>query len=113
MNAVASKEQVARAAFKVASKTAREQVRKLTPSAKQSGLFFKHVIPAAVKPLHVLWHEMLGVVFLAFAALGAWKLYRSPGALPPTEFVLVVVFLAVVAAYGVSSVLKSRRIKRS
>jgi hypothetical protein len=110
---VASKEQIARAAFKVASQAASKQAQKLTPSARQSGLFFKHVIPAAVRPLHVLWHEILGFVFLAFAAMGAWKLYRSPGALPPVEFILVVVFLAVVAAYGVSSIRKSRRIKHS
>ena len=109
---MASTKQIARAAFRVAKKTAGEQASKLAPTAKQSGLFFKHVIPAAVKPLHALWHEILGFVFLVFAAWGGWKLYRSPGALPPVQFLIVLVFIGVIAAYGVASILKSRRINR-
>ena len=110
---MATKQQIARAAVKVAGKAASDQARKLAPVAKQSSLFMKHVLPAAVKPLHALWHEILGFVFLAFAGIGAWKLYRSPGALPPVQFLIVVVFIAVIALYGLSSILKSRRISRS
>jgi hypothetical protein len=109
---VATPKQIARAAYKVASKAAGEQATRLAPTAKQSSLFFKHVVPAAVKPLHALWHEILGFVFLVFAIWGGWKLYRSPGALPPVQFLIVLIFIGVIAAYGVSSILKSRRINR-
>src|SRR5262249_19858793 len=110
---VATKEQIARAAYKVASKAASDQARKFTPAAKQSGLFLKHVIPAALRPLHTLWHEVLGFVFLVFAGLGAWQLFRKPGALTPVQFVIVVIFIGVLAVYGLSSVLKARKISRA
>lgn len=110
---MATREQIARAAFKVASKAVGNQKARLAPAAKQSGLFFKHVIPAAIKPVQALWHEILGFLFLVFAGLGCWKLYRSPGELAPIQFFIVIFFIVVLAAYGTSSILKSRRIARS
>lgn len=110
---MATKEQIARAAFKVASKVARDQKARMAPAAKQSSLFLKHVVPAALKPMQVLWHEILGFLFLTFAGLGGWKLYQSPGALAPIQFFIVIIFIVVLAAYGTSSILKSRRISRS
>jgi heme A synthase len=83
------------------------------PAAKQSGAFVKHVLPAALKPLHSLWHDMLGFLFLVLAGLAMWKVWRSPGTLPPAQLGLVVVFIVVLIAYGVSSIRKSRRISRS
>ena len=109
---MATKEQIARAAFKVAGKVASDQARKFKPGAKQTGLFFKHVIPAAIKPVHALWHEILGFTFLVFAGLGGWKLYSSPASLAPVQFFLVLVFILVLAGYGISSILKARRINR-
>jgi len=47
------------------------------PTARQSGSFIKHVVPAAAKPLHALWHQILGFFFLVFAGLGAWKIWRN------------------------------------
>jgi heme A synthase len=82
------------------------------PAAKQSGQFVKHVVPAAVKPLHALWHQILGFTFLVFAGLAAWKLWRAENTAPPM-FALAVVFILVMAAYGISSIVKSNRISRS
>jgi heme A synthase len=111
---------MARAAGRLAGRwlpAARKQSGKLveqwTPAAKQSGAFVKHVLPAAVKPLHSLWHDILGFVFLVLAGLALWKVWRSPGTLPPAQFALVIVFIVVTAGYGVSSIRKSRRISRS
>ena len=83
------------------------------PTARQSGSFVKHVLPAAVKPIHSLWHEILGFTFLVFAGIGAWKVWRHPGAMPPVQFAIVVFFIVVMAAYGISSIRKARRISRS
>ena len=110
---MATKEQIARAAFKVARKLASDQAARMAPARKQSGLFFKHVIPAAIKPVHALWHEILGFLFLVFAGIGAWKLYQAPGTLAPVQFFIVIIFIVVLAAYGISSIRKSRRIARS
>jgi len=83
------------------------------PTVHQSGQFVKHVLPAAVKPIHSLWHEILGFVFLMFAAIGVWKIWQHPGPMPPVQFAIVVIFVAVMAGYGISSVRKARRISRS
>lgn len=81
--------------------------------ARQSGLFLKTVVPAAVKPVHSLWHQILGFFFLVFAGLGAWRIWSHPGTLPPAQLAIVIVFIVVMAGYGISSIRKARRISRS
>jgi hypothetical protein len=100
-------------AAKASGRLASQSARQWAPSVKQSGLFFKHVVPAAAKPIHSLWHEVLGFVFLVFAGMAAFKIWHHPGALPPMQLILVSVFAVVMAAYGISSIRKARRISRS
>jgi len=83
------------------------------PAARTSGRFVKHVVPAAVKPLHALWHQVLGFIFLTIAALGAFKVWRNEGQIAPAIFALAIVLIVVAAAYGISSLRKSNRISRS
>jgi len=92
---------------------ARESARQWTPTVRQSGLFFKHVIPAAAKPIHSLWHQIIGFIFLVFAGSAAFKIWQYPGALPPMQLALACAFVVVMTGYGVSSIRKSRRISRS
>ena len=80
---------------------------------KQAGKFVKHVVPAAVKPVHSLWHEVLGFIFLAVAALGVSYLVRKSATLGFAQIAIIVPFIIVTAGYGVSSFLKARRISRS
>ncbi len=77
----------------------------------QAGKFVKHVLPAAVKPIHSLWHEVLGFIFLAVAAGGTFKVVRS--AYTPGQLAIIVPLIVITAGYGVSSFLKARRISRS
>lgn len=80
---------------------------------RQAGKFVKHVLPAAVKPVHSLWHEILGFIFLLFAAVAAWKVARHSSVLGPVQLTILVLFIVVMVIYGVSSFLKARRISRS
>ncbi len=73
----------------------------------------KHVVPAAVKPVHSLWHEVLGFVFLAFAGLGVFKIVRNAATMKPGQLVILIFFVVVLAGYGISSFLKARKISRS
>lgn len=100
-------------AARVASKIARDAEKQWLPAARNSGAFVKHVVPAAVKPLHSLWHEFLGFLFLLIAGAVAFKMWRGAAT---TSFGMMVLagFLAFVSAgYGISSILKARRISRS
>jgi hypothetical protein len=81
--------------------------------ARQAGKFVKHVIPAAVKPVHSLWHEILGFIFLGFAGIAAFWVARHVATIGPGQLVLIIPLIALTAGYGVSSFLKARRISRS
>jgi hypothetical protein len=102
-----------RAAGRVAGKIAREAGKQWTPAVKNSGTFVKHVVPAAVKPLHSLWHEFLGFIFLLIAGAGAFKMWRQAATTSPTMMILAGFLVLVTAGYGISSILKARRISRS
>ena len=80
---------------------------------KSAGKFVRHVLPAAVKPVHSLWHEVLGFLFLAFAAVATWRVVHKMGDLSPVQLAILILFIVVMAIYGVSSFLKARRISRS
>ena len=80
--------------------------------AREAGRFLKHVVPAAVKPMHSLWHEVLGFFFLAFAGIGVFKVVRNARTLGPGRLAILIPFIVVLAGYGVSSFLKARRISR-
>jgi hypothetical protein len=81
--------------------------------ARQAGHFVKHVVPAAVKPMHSLWHEVIGFLFSTIAVWCSWKLWRSAATQAPIMLVIEAFFIIVMAAYGVSSFRKARRISRS
>lgn len=80
---------------------------------RSAGKFVKHVLPAAVKPVHSLWHEVLGFLFLAVAALATWKVLHNSAHFGPVQLALIIPLIVVTAGYGISSFLKARRISRS
>ena len=109
-----------RAAGKLAAKylpkakaAGKAATRQWAPSASQSREFVKHVLPATVKPIHSLWHEVLGFIFLAFAGIGGFRIWQHQNTMPLIQIIIVGIFVAVMAGYGISSVLKSRRISKS
>ena len=81
--------------------------------ARHAGKFVKHVVPAAVKPVHSLWHEILGFIFVVFALSLCANLIRTRGSMGPLKLVLIVPLIALSLGYGISSFLKARRISRS
>jgi hypothetical protein len=93
--------------------------KQLTQEAiKQGQLFFKHVVPAAVKPVHSLWHEVIGFLFIVFAVVAAFSGYRTwmrfnGDAADVVRMTLCAVFATIMGGYGISSFLKARKISRS
>jgi formate/nitrite transporter FocA (FNT family) len=76
--------------------------------------FAHHVVPAVIKPLRVLWNEMIGFVYLAFGAvvtIRVWKEHengQSPGmVVMGSGFALVLIY------FGVTSFWKARKINRT
>lgn len=82
------------------------------------GRFLKHVMPGVVKPLRVLWNEIIGFVFLVLALLFAAPAVRaffSEGH-DAGSWMRVIgsgLFALVLAAFGVHSFLRARKISRT
>jgi hypothetical protein len=80
--------------------------------------FMSHVMPGIVRPLHALWNEVIGFLFLVFAAISGFYVFRAVRSFEANlESVAHIVFPAlfglVMAYFGVSSFLRARRISRS
>lgn len=101
-----------RAAGRVAGKMVAEAGKDWAPVVRNSGQFVKHVVPAAVKPIHALWHQLLAFLFFLFAGSVAWRGWKARDTTSPALLGLIGFFALVMMFYGVSSLLKARRISR-
>jgi hypothetical protein len=80
-------------------------------AGKQGRAFFKHVIPAVVKPARTLWNEVIGFLFISLGVyfgfltvLHAHEAVRVVFGVPCTVMMLW---------YGISSFRTARKISRS
>ncbi len=80
--------------------------------------FFSHVIPAIIRPLRVLWNEIIGFVFLALAV---WAIPSTINAIRDFSgdadgffrIVLAGIFAVMMIYFGVTSFWRARKIRRS
>lgn len=75
---------------------------------------FEHVFPKVVRPLHILWNQIIGFFFLVLAAVpvkSAISSYRDPNGMP--RLVMSVIFIVTMASFGIFSFLKARKIART
>ncbi len=78
----------------------------------------RHVVPAVAKPARTLWHEIIGFLFLALAAIPIPSGLRTlrdldTGRGSLVRLILTVLFVAIMAGYGISSFRRARKISRS
>ena len=75
--------------------------------------FARHVVPAIIKPVHTLWNEVIGFLFLSFGVIIGFRTVRGFinheffGALLGSAGTVLMVW------FGVTSFLKARKISRS
>ncbi len=80
--------------------------------------FLSHVVPGVIRPLHALWNEVIGFLFLVFAAISGFYVFRAvrdfEGDMEGLAHIVFPGAFGVVMAYfGITSFLKARRITRS
>jgi hypothetical protein len=78
----------------------------------------RHVVPAVMRPVRALWHQVIGFLFLALAI---WpipygiktvrELEGGQGSI--LKLIFTVAFVAIMAGYGISSFWRARKISRS
>ncbi len=76
--------------------------------------FLGHVVPGVIRPIHILWNQVIGFYFLVLAVLPAssiirdWK--RSDGG---PRLALEIPFALLMAGFGIHSFLRAGKISRS
>jgi hypothetical protein len=80
--------------------------------------FMNHIVPGVMRPLRILWNEIIGFTFLVLAAWMVPGTIRSVRQLntPEGSIFRVLMFIgfgALMAYFGVTSFLKARKISRS
>ncbi|HZO56625.1 MAG TPA: hypothetical protein VFB63_28205 [Bryobacteraceae bacterium] len=80
--------------------------------------FAGHVLPGIIKPLRVLWNEIIGFMFLVLGVIfgfSAWRKYREFNGDFASLLLLMMagLFVLLMLGYGVSSFLRARRIGKS
>ncbi len=82
------------------------------------GRFVEHVMPGVVRPLRVLWHEIIGFIFIVLAVMFGSSALRNFHTLQAEEVSILRMaasfFLPILMAYfGITSFLRARKIGRS
>jgi len=80
--------------------------------------FLRHVLPGVIRPLHALWNEVIGFLFIVFTVVAAFYVVRAvrnfDGEIEGLfRIVLPALFGLVMGYFGVSSFLRARKITRS
>jgi hypothetical protein len=80
--------------------------------------FLSHVSPGVVRPLHALWNEVIGFLFIVFAVVAGFYVIRALRGFEGDieglfRIVLPALFGLVMGYFGVSSFLRARKISRS
>ncbi len=76
--------------------------------------FLGHVLPGVIRPIHILWNQVIGFVFLVLAVLPVPSAVRSFGKDgSEARLALTIPFVLLMAWFGVSSFLRARKISKS
>jgi hypothetical protein len=76
--------------------------------------FIVHVAPGIVRPIQILWNQVIGFFFIVLAIMPAnyiRKDWSKPGTGP--RLALEILFTIVMAGFGIHSFLKARKISKS
>jgi hypothetical protein len=82
-------------------------------AVQQGRAFLKHVVPAVIKPVHSLWHQVIGFLFMSFGIIFGAKAFHYYRAGQDVQFFVSAVCTLIMLFYGASSLLRSRKISRS
>jgi len=82
------------------------------------GLFVSHVVPGVVRPMRVLWNEIIGFVFIVLAISMSPGIIRAIRELDtpqasPGRLAIAGGFVLMLLYFGISSFLRARKISRS
>jgi hypothetical protein len=77
------------------------------------GSFLSHVLPGVVRPMRVLWNEVIGFLFVVIAIPMTFASVRAYNAGDSNRMLIAGGFAAMLLYFGVTSFLRARKISRS
>ena len=80
--------------------------------------FLGHVLPGVVRPMHILWNEIIGFVFICLALLtipSMWRIYKTFDGEAESLFRMgiTVGFAVIMLLFGIGSFRRAKKISRS
>lgn len=79
--------------------------------------FRRHIVPAVIRPMRIVWNQSIAFLFFVIAFLGAVMVYREYKSRTDVDALLALVlggfFVLLMAGYGVHSMLRARRASKS
>jgi hypothetical protein len=73
--------------------------------------FLAHVVPEVIRPIHIMWNQAIGFVFIVLAVVFGFRVLR--GKEGPGIQLVGALFVILIAWFGISSFLKARKISKS
>jgi hypothetical protein len=73
--------------------------------------FLGHVVPEVIRPIHILWNQVIGFVFIVLAVVFGFRIVR--GKEPLSLQIVGTLFVLLIAWFGISSFWKARKISKS
>jgi hypothetical protein len=80
---------------------------------KNSRSFFRHVIPGVVKPIHSLWNQVIGFLFVCMGTIFGFAALRYQNKGDGFRFVVAGVCSLMMLWFGCTSFWRARKISRS
>jgi hypothetical protein len=79
--------------------------------------FARHTLPVAIKPARILWHQMIGFLFIVMAIAPAKFEYKALMNFKGdgeswVKALMAGIFILVMLGYGISSFLRARKLSR-
>lgn len=75
--------------------------------------FLHYVLPGIIRPLHTLWNQIIGFLFICLAISAVPSAIRFWRATDIPRMGITLVFVVVMGCYGIFSFLRARKISRS
>ena len=80
--------------------------------------FIAHVLPGVIRPLHALWNQMIGFLFLVLAAFPIPSIVRTIRTYQSDfesglRLVFLGIFTIIMLYFGLTSLWRARKISRS
>jgi uncharacterized membrane protein len=80
-----------------------------------AGKFLHHILPGVARPVRILWNQFIGFIFLVLAVFVGLATWRRAAADTESPLMMVagLAFAVFLAAFGISSFWRARKISRS